>query len=1120
MTMNIELMTELSKYEVNKEAGGIEVRGSATVPTPFNFFIDSGDVASIYIGGDKVSDVLLKKKSSSLTYTEYEFNSSDAKYLNKFIVDSVTPDKIFTYYLDTMAFDLHWDSKTVSKKATVNSWIVLGDKLINRNTFLLLGVPYYKVTVPITNNQPYPVYPVVVNIVLDDSNFTDWDKINSDGSNILLMDDTYYVLPYWVEKVDLTNHRISIWVRISIIEANATYNVNILYGSSISSKADATKVFDFYDGFETWSGWTTYGSGTLSQSGDYAYNGTYSAKKGSNSDPNGAYKDMGVPAGNTFMFGAWIRRTAFSGANADRIGIIDSSGNGLGVYVDMHGGTLAIETRSNYTGSTIASASLSQTVVNDWYYVQVTYNGTLTAEVYYNGNLIGSVSGSPSSYSAYTYKYFYIFGGYTYYVDDVRFVSPNQAPAVTIGTPSSPITIIPRYSEGVDYHLDPYMGKIYISGSGSIVDGSTITISYDYYDGIDVVDLVKYIVSKYTGLPYVVDEFEMLDDNGNRVRLARYNVNDYVLTALRKLATTVGARVFVENSTVYFLTYNFTEIDDIYDNKIAKFENWKLDATRIVNDIHVFGKDNIVAQEDTFVGDGITTTITLSKIPRNISKVQVLVSGVWKDVPYNDNGTERYSWTVDYETATITFSEPLPTSPAISDPILEMFPDWGYYHKITVTNPNSSDVVLVGKILIDNSSTDSSVIHDFNWDAVKEDGSDIVFAMVLSDGTVVQIPYKFFSWIYGDSAEIWFGGTMSNGSVFTVPANGSVDVYLLYGNPDYTASYKWSDLGIHVLLDTNAKFGSDISTEPLVVDNTPPSASGGGYWGKDYTFYLLKAEVTQYYTTGADTVYAEITSGNTYTGEVLIRYKSVRTAQYQYGTCTPETETYNLNGNSFVWLHASSWAVYRGTIVNNPIKLKSYVYMNGTEVDYANAELDLDYIIVRPDGVSPCTYSVAPISENVSINVRVYYDYVAPLYYNYQDVASIAVYGVRSKNIKLSWVSDRVALKSYAEKYVTAFANPLHIGTMKMPVATYIDHKFTIGNIITVNDVNNGVSGKFLVDKIKISNGVVEANIVEIPSTDVGVIGLLRGTVLFDVDQSDRVRSLEVGASSTVINIG
>ncbi|MHC1624028.1 MAG: XkdQ/YqbQ family protein, partial [Candidatus Methanospirareceae archaeon] len=180
----------------------------------------------------------------------------------------------------------------------------------------------------------------------------------------------------------------------------------------------------FQDDFETWEGWIQYGNGVVSQSNEEAYEGSYSLKKDAYGDPNGGYKELGAVLSQPFKLEVWVKRTYLSGANYDRIGVIDEDGNGYGFIVDHGGNRVGLERRDSYTGvsSSQVWASLTKSVTYDWYRaVFIWKNGWMKVEIYdQSGEKVGEVETTDYIYSRFTRVY--VFGGYTYYVDALKIV--------------------------------------------------------------------------------------------------------------------------------------------------------------------------------------------------------------------------------------------------------------------------------------------------------------------------------------------------------------------------------------------------------------------------------------------------------------------------------------------------------------------------------------------------------------------------------------------------------------------------------------------------------------------------------------------------------------------------
>jgi len=100
-------------------------------------------------------------------------------------------------------------------------------------------------------------YPVLIE--LNENNFLSWDVLKSDGSNLLPVDEYNNPLPYWFEKLDLTNKKALLWVKIPSLGA---YKSKYIYLKILSTNPyldylDPTKVFILYDDFL----WVYSGSG-------------------------------------------------------------------------------------------------------------------------------------------------------------------------------------------------------------------------------------------------------------------------------------------------------------------------------------------------------------------------------------------------------------------------------------------------------------------------------------------------------------------------------------------------------------------------------------------------------------------------------------------------------------------------------------------------------------------------------------------------------------------------------------------------------------------------------------------------------------------------------------------
>jgi len=249
------------------------------------------------------------------------------------------------------------------------------------------------------------------------------------------------VIPHWIETAYS-----SVWVKLP---ASGNYTIYaVVENGTADSVGDPSSVFMFYDGFETWSGWVIYdsdgdGLGGVSQSSNYAYRGTYSLYKYGDNDPDGGYKDMGVTLTRStdanIVVEAWIYRANLNGGSYDRVGLIDASGNGYGFALGhsstsgVDGAeTLGVDVRSAYS-FTYSSTSISSDPFGAWYHARLIIGeSTVKAEAYSSGSLIGSKQVTDTTYSSFTR--FYVFGGFDYYVDEVRVYLQGTSTSVAVGS--------------------------------------------------------------------------------------------------------------------------------------------------------------------------------------------------------------------------------------------------------------------------------------------------------------------------------------------------------------------------------------------------------------------------------------------------------------------------------------------------------------------------------------------------------------------------------------------------------------------------------------------------------------------------------------------------------------
>ena len=354
----------------------------------------------------------------------------------------------------------NWDIVFYTNNTYDGSWAE-----IDRVNDVSLGgkkTAWWNVTIDNSANAN-PLTNYTAEITITDEDFF---NLTSGKENIRVFDtDKTTPLDYYIDMYDSTNKIARIYAKIPSIPANSVKYIYIHTNETCTTDlSDGSKLFTFYDNMETWSGWTQYSDGQVSQSSARKYMGSYSAYKTTNSDPNGAYKSLVSSLGRDIILEFWDNRNSgYSGGASDRVGLFDNSGNGYGwgYTHDASPASIGIDVRDDYTG-TISNADASQDIMDAWVFGRliIKSGGEIDAYVYDNaGNLIGSNTITDTSYS--TFTNFYIFGGYDYWIDEVR-VRPyiSNEPAISVSKESSGQYIIPStisvWFSGLDWNTTYY----------------------------------------------------------------------------------------------------------------------------------------------------------------------------------------------------------------------------------------------------------------------------------------------------------------------------------------------------------------------------------------------------------------------------------------------------------------------------------------------------------------------------------------------------------------------------------------------------------------------------------------------------------------------------------------
>ncbi len=304
----------------------------------------------------------------------------------------------------------------------------------------------------ITLYPPTPIANYQLKITLTPENFN-YSLASSSGADIRFTDLQGNILPYYIEDWE-ENATSTIWVKIPRAQTGYLW---LYYGNpQAKGQSNGSAVFLFFDDFENFLGWTTHGTGEVVQDNTRAFQGTYSAHKIINNDPNGAVKVLPQPLGRNIILEGWVNWNAYSdGGASDRVGIVDSLGNGYGqiftqqplaeTYVVPN---IAIDIRNAYVG-TVVGVKDEPTILDKWYKFQfiIKNNGEIINNIFYPSDSsapLYSASVIDSTYSL--FNQVYIFGGHDYWVDNlrIRYYSPTTSLPV-LGPPAMPNLARPRF---------------------------------------------------------------------------------------------------------------------------------------------------------------------------------------------------------------------------------------------------------------------------------------------------------------------------------------------------------------------------------------------------------------------------------------------------------------------------------------------------------------------------------------------------------------------------------------------------------------------------------------------------------------------------------------------------
>jgi hypothetical protein len=214
-----------------------------------------------------------------------------------------------------------------------------------------------------------------------------WSKVQLDGKDIRVFDETYSQNYFWVEKFDYTNKKCIIWCKINAGQEQ----LNIAYGNDsclISGYNDGNLTFEFFDDFENdLSKWNTLGTPTISN-GELvlSWNGTFGY----------VYTNIGL-ASNYVIESKW-KYIGSSRAILNFPFSCDSTGKGYAVNFDTYTGDYCnLYSMSGWTTWTVTSPYMYYTPAKDVYHKSIIKVTNDVVEIYNDKEKYGGFNITPTN---------------------------------------------------------------------------------------------------------------------------------------------------------------------------------------------------------------------------------------------------------------------------------------------------------------------------------------------------------------------------------------------------------------------------------------------------------------------------------------------------------------------------------------------------------------------------------------------------------------------------------------------------------------------------------------------------------------------------------------------------
>lgn len=214
-----------------------------------------------------------------------------------------------------------------------------------------------------------------------------------------------------------------------------------------STDEEGHRIYFFEDRYKTnfleedmgsWAHW--FEGGHFSRTQEVWHRDRNSGKKSRYNDPSGGYVLLDSTTGRPFRLFCSLYRATFDGGNYERLGVVDSNGDGYDFRFARGNDSVGIGVRNGHDPNTLTTTSVS--VTRDvWYYLElVVFSQNIYANVYdTNMNRLAHVETTDTTHTG-PFDRVHVYGGYPYYVDELRVEEAVQTEEVAADTTSATVS--------------------------------------------------------------------------------------------------------------------------------------------------------------------------------------------------------------------------------------------------------------------------------------------------------------------------------------------------------------------------------------------------------------------------------------------------------------------------------------------------------------------------------------------------------------------------------------------------------------------------------------------------------------------------------------------------------